>query len=195
MLSGKCRYCSKAISWLYPFIELLTATSLLALYQTVKFLYFPAYLIFFSALIVTIRSDIQSMLISRYVTIFLIPVGIILSATGLLPISRAQSVLGALLAYLFLSGLAFVFYYLTGKRGMGEGDFELLAFIGAFLGTFGAWITLFLASIFGSIFGILFITITRANRSAKIPFGPFLALAAMAYVFLQDFAEKIINIT
>lgn len=187
MLKGRCRRCDHSISWLYPFIELLTATVLTFLYATINLHYFPAYFIFFSALIVTIRSDIQSMLISRFVTLFLIPLGIIFSFFGFLPISGSESIFGALSSFLFLYGLARTFYLLTGKEGMGEGDFELLAFIGAFVGFFGSLIILFCASIIGSFFGLVYILIAHAHRSAKIPFGPFLALAAIAYVFFQDF--------
>jgi leader peptidase (prepilin peptidase)/N-methyltransferase len=147
--------------------------------------YVPAYFILFSALIVTIRSDIETMLISQYMTIFIIPVGIACSYTKLLPISVWQSLSGALFGYLFLWTIAQLFLWATGKKGMGEGDFELLALIGAFLGISGAWYSLMIGSIAGSLAGIFMIRLHKATRNTKIPFGPFLALAAIAITLYQ----------
>lgn len=157
-----------------------------ALYLHVQADYFIPYFIFFSALIVTIRSDLETMLISRYVTLFLIPVGIAFSLMHLLPISPQESVMGALLGYLFLWAIAQLFLRITGKEGMGQGDMELLAFIGSFTGVIGCWISLLLASIIGSLIGFCYIIFCKAGRSVKIPFGPFLALGAMIFVLFQQ---------
>ena len=186
LLCGQCRTCKKPISWLYPAIELLTTILLTALYLYVPLNYFFAYFIFFSALIVTIRSDIETMLISRFVTIFLIPFGLLFSAFGLLPITILDSICGALLGYFFLLIMSKIFFWIKGKEGMGQGDLELLAFIGSFIGIAGCWMSLLLGSIMGSIVGLTYIVIFKAGRSAKIPFGPFLASGALIYVFLQE---------
>src|SRR2546428_8423420 len=77
MLKGKCRACRQPISGLYPFIELFTTMSMLLLYYLVDFEYFIAYFLFFSALIITIRTDLETMLISRWVTLVLVPFGLI----------------------------------------------------------------------------------------------------------------------
>ena len=91
ILCGKCRYCKNPISWLYPFIELITLIAMLALLNSVDSHYWPAYFIFFSALIVTIRSDFESMLISRFATIFLIPLGFLFAYSGIFTnFTRAQ---------------------------------------------------------------------------------------------------------
>jgi len=152
--------------------------------------YFPgryhlAYFVFFSALIVSIRSDLETMLISRYVTVFLIPLGLLFTATGLLPISIESSMAGTLLGYGSLYIASKSFFWITGKEGIGQGDLELLAFIGSFVGLAGCWVTLFMAAVIGSIFGVMYITLSGKNREVRIPFGPFLALSAMLYVLFQ----------
>lgn len=185
ILRGACRYCKKSISWLYPFIELITLISMLALFAKIDSGYWFAYFIFFSALIITIRSDLESMLISRFVTIFLIPVGYFCALMGLLPISLSHSILGSIIGYLVLLGAAQLFYWVTKKPGMGQGDLELLAFIGAFIGPWGCWITLILASTIGALLGMGYILISRKKSSIKIPFGPFLAAGAIFFVLYQ----------
>src|SRR5205085_7679082 len=86
LLVGKCRYCKKTISWLYPFVEIMTVVLLSYAYWYFSYRYFFAYFIFISALIVTIRSDIETMLISRYVTLFLVPIAFIFSWLNMIPI-------------------------------------------------------------------------------------------------------------
>ena len=192
VLRGSCRFCHRPISALYPFIELITTVVMITLYLTIPHLYFFPYFIFFSALITTIRSDIETMLISRYVTIFLIPLGILLSALGLLPISPLDSVAGALLGFFFLYTMSKLFLVFAGKQGMGQGDLELLAFIGSFLGAVGCWIALLIASVLGSLIGVGYMAITRSSSSTKIPFGPFLAFGAMLYVLAQDYLAPLL---
>lgn len=193
LLSAKCRTCKKKISTLYTFIELLTATSLGALYYFEP-TYFPAYALFFSALIVTIRTDLEYMLISRVVTLGLIPFGWILSYMQLLPISFTQSIVGSFVGFFTLFLMAHLFYFITKKQGIGEGDFDLLALIGAFIGVKGVFFTLLIGSWIGTICSIAYIIIARKNMQLKIPFGPFLAFGAMSYVLWHDTIEQLITL-
>jgi leader peptidase (prepilin peptidase)/N-methyltransferase len=186
ILRGHCRYCNARISPLYPFIELLTIIIMSLLYTTVPLCYFPAYFIFFSALIVTIRSDLETMLISRFVTLFLIPIGIGAAILGYLPITPIDSILGTFVSAGFLYVVSWLFLKLTGKQGIGQGDVELLAFIGSFTGIVGSWLALCIGSVLGSLIGISYIVLTRAKKDTKIPFGPFLALGAIIYVLAQE---------
>jgi leader peptidase (prepilin peptidase)/N-methyltransferase len=190
-LKRKCRHCDKPISWLYPFVEILTAVVMTALFLNAQPMYIPAYFIFFSALIVTIRSDIETMLISRYVTVFLIPVGILGSYLELLPISATESITSAILGGSILWLIGQLFYLFTNKVGLGQGDVDLLAFIGSFIGLLGIWFTVMIASILGSIFGLTFMFYTGTQESVRIPFGPFLAISAIGYVL---WAQNIIPI-
>jgi len=149
--------------------------------------YFPAYFIFLSALLVTIRSDFETMLISRFVTVFLLPLGTFFSFCHLLPISPLDIMIGALVGYFSLYSLSYAFLRITGMEGIGEGDFELLAFIGAFLGVVGCWITLVMSSSLGSILSLGYLLAMPQSKRLhlKIPFGPFLATSAIIYVFFQ----------
>lgn len=185
LLQGKCRQCRGAISALYPFIEILTPLIMIPLILWTPLRYIPAYFLFFSALIVTIRSDIEHLLISRFVTLFLIPVGLLLSSVNALPITFLDSLIGALLGYGFLLAIASLFRWITKKDGMGQGDLELLAFIGSFTGIIGCWMSLLIGSILGTLYGLLCTPLSK-KTSVKIPFGPFLSFGAISYVLWQQ---------
>lgn len=126
------------------------------------------------------------MLISRYASLLLIPFGWVLSAIDWLPLTLFESVIGSILGFGILFFIAYIFARITGKQGMGQGDLELLAFIGAFTGPLGVWATLTLASVIGAVIGACYMAIFKQKRTIMIPFGPFLALAAMTYVLFQD---------
>ncbi|OGB97576.1 hypothetical protein A3F06_03530 [candidate division TM6 bacterium RIFCSPHIGHO2_12_FULL_36_22] len=185
-LRARCRRCAAPISFLYPLIELLTVIIFLGLIYKIPMEYLFGYGIFFAALIISIRTDLETMLISRFVTLCLIPIGFMLSLLGLLPIHFSQALLGTIFGYFILWGIAKMFYLLTGKHGMGEGDYDLLAFIGSFTGVVGVWLSLLLGSVVGSIVGILLIAWSgKKQMTQPIPFGPFLAGGAILYVLFQ----------
>ncbi len=184
MLQGRCRTCKGSISLLYPFIEILTAFLAVATYHTLDPQYWLGYGLFFSALIVVIRTDFETMLISRYTTWCMIPIGILLSWIGALPLTLHQSILGACFGYGILWIIARVFYALRSIEGLGEGDLDLLAMIGSFTGIMGAWTSLSVGSFFGSIIGLTVLALTK-DRSRAIPFGPWLSLGALLYVFAR----------
>ncbi len=123
----------------------------------------------------------QYMLISRFVTVYLLPIPLALSTIGYLPITPHQVMFGALSGYLILSAVSYIFAHFMQKQGMGQGDIDLLSFIGAFLGFGGWWISLLIASCMGSVIGMLYLLVTKQGKQTKIPFGPFLALGAMVY--------------
>lgn len=191
-LRARCRTCQAPISALYPFIELLTAVVGTLLISFISPLYWPAYGIFFSALIILIRIDIETMLISRYTTLFLIPFAWLASFTGYLPISFTQSLLGTFVGYFILWSVAKLFYILRNKEGMGEGDFELLATIGAFTGPLGAWLVVVIASMLGTLLGIYTLIKHKSGLETRIPFGPALALATFIYIFAQKYILLIV---
>ena len=193
-LAGKCRNCKKSISFLYPFIEIFTTVILLLLYIYIPHHYFLAYFIFFSALIVTIRSDLETMLISRFMTMYLAPLGFFFSAYHMLPLSIIESICGAIFGYFFLQIINVIFKYLRNIDGIGEGDFDLLLFIGSFTGIIGCWTSITLGSLIGTLYGITsLISITSNDKNTqslhatKIPFGPFLAYGAIVFVFIQKY--------
>lgn len=185
-LRGSCRYCQQTISHLYPFIEFLTVLIGVLLITHISSDYWLAYATFFSALLVTIRTDLEHMLISQYMTLYLIPLNIFLSYFDLLPLSAYESIAGALIGYGFLYGLSYLFHAVTGKDGIGEGDFDLLAYIGSCVGIIGCWLSLTIGSLLGSIIGIAYLFFTKQTHATRIPFGPFLAAGAIIYVLFQD---------
>jgi leader peptidase (prepilin peptidase)/N-methyltransferase len=171
-----------SISFLYPFIELLTATMLIALFIYVPEQYFFAYALFFSALIVVIRSDLESMLISRFTSLYLVPLGWIFAYYNMIPLSFLQSFTYSIGSFLFLSTTSWLFFTITHKQGLGQGDTDLFALIGSFTGVIGCWFTLLFASTIGSLFGIFYLLYTKQQINTRIPFGPFLSISAMIYV-------------
>lgn len=185
VLRGRCRRCKAPISYLYPFIELLTLIIMLAMITYLPAHYWPAYFVFFSALIVVIRTDLQAMLISRWTSLYLAPLGIVFAYYGLLPITVYGAMLGAATGYGILWLTRNIFYWLTKKEGLGQGDEELMACIGAFTGLLGWWFTLLIASLAGTVVGLVVALIRGNLRDIRLPFGPFLALGAiMSTLFL-----------
>jgi len=171
----------------YPFVELLTAVVVTALWYHIPQQYFFTYFLFISALLITVSSDLRTMLISRFVTLFLVPVGILASYFNLLPITVFDSIAGTLVGTLFLWSIARFFVLVRKKEGIGQGDIDLLAFIGAFLGVIGSWFALCIAACTGALVGMLYIAISRLNAGAThIPFGPFLAMGAIIVVFYYN---------
>lgn len=186
-LRGRCRSCSKPISWLYPFIEFLTVIIMTLGMITLDPAYWLGYGLFLSALIVSIRTDLETMLISRYVSLALVPAGIAFSFFSFLPLTALSSCIGALFGYGLMWSIRMIFKLLTGKIGIGQGDLDLMALIGAFTGVLGCWITLSIGSIVGALLGLIYLAMTKQSTARPLPFGPFLALSACLYVFAQSF--------
>lgn len=192
-LKAQCRKCKKKISWLYPFIEIFSALSLFFLVLKSPYQYIPAYFLFFSALIITIRTDLETMYISRLVSLWLIPFGLLFSYLNLLPLSFFESIFGAVSGYLTLYCVVKGYYLLTKKIGMGQGDLELLAFIGSFTGIFGWWLSLLIGSCLGTVVGLIIVAVKKTSfKTLKIPFGPFLACGAIMYVLYGHYLVSLI---
>lgn len=148
-------------------------------------IYFSAYYkfatqLFISALFVSCYTDLKTLLISRTVTLYLIPLIWLASYLNFIPISLPQSILGTICGYAFLWITAKIAYYFYKQEAIGLGDIELLAFIGSFLGPISAWNSLLYGSIIGSLSSLLYLFITKQNNTRlKIPFGLFLSLGAL----------------
>jgi len=183
ILQGKCRICNAKISYLYPFIEVFTGLSFLILFFTVPSNYWVGYGTLLSGLIITIRTDLETMLISRFATLFLIPLAFLYSFLQYIPITFYQSFLGTAFGYFILWIINRIFFALKKKQGIGEGDFELLAMIGSFTGISGVWFTLLFSSFSASIVGLLLIFLKKISKESMVPFGPFIALGAIMYIF------------
>jgi prepilin signal peptidase PulO-like enzyme (type II secretory pathway) len=147
--------------------------------------YWFGYTLFISALVVTIRTDFEKMLISRYLTWGLIPVGFLLSYAGLLPLTLFESIRGAVFGYGVLWAIAHIFYLVRNMEGMGEGDIDLLGMIGSFTGMIGSWTSLLLGSFLGIISCLAQMALSKRTHP-EIAFGPWLAAGALIYIFFQQ---------
>ncbi|KKP95713.1 MAG: Type 4 prepilin-like protein leader peptide-processing enzyme [candidate division TM6 bacterium GW2011_GWE2_36_25] len=182
-LGGRCRFCHHRISWLYPFIELAAVITFSCMILFVDSHYWLAYGLFFSVLLINTRTDLQEMVIPSATSLYLVPIGWICAFTKLIPLTPLQSIFGSFAGYLILFSIAKIFYFITKKDGLGEGDFDLLALVGAFTGINGVFASLFYGSIGGSIIGIFLMIFGNYSKNSKLPFGPFLALGALVHIF------------
>jgi leader peptidase (prepilin peptidase)/N-methyltransferase len=164
-------------------VEGLSAIMSLALYRTFGVgVELAVYFLFFSALLVIIFIDLDTYTIPDVITLPGIVIGV--TASFFLPrLSLWQSVLGLLVGGGVLLLIAEGYQRLRKREGMGGGDIKLLAMIGAFLGLPGVIYTLFASSLVGAVAGLLLMFRDKSGAGTRIPFGPFLALAAMSYVF------------
>ena len=184
VLQGKCKYCKHPFSPRYPIVEALTGLILLALY--IKFGYSITtifWFVFISVLIIISFIDIDYQIIPD---IFSLP-GIFIFATAPLfvpEISFMDSVLGIMLVGGSLYLIALTYYIFKKTEGMGGGDIKLLAMIGAAIGWKGVIVTIFIGSLAGTIAGIIIMISSRIiDIKLKIPFGPYLSIGAVIYIF------------
>lgn len=178
LLKGKCHHCSHPISIRYPLVELLTgALCFLVAYQF-GFSYFAIALLFFTfVLIAATFIDLDTMLLPDSLTLPLTWFGITLALLQISPVSLQDSVVGAIAGYLSLWSVYWLFKLVTGKEGMGYGDFKLLAALGAWFGWQYLPMIILLSSFVGVIFGIIQLRLKQQGIDKAFPFGPYLAIA------------------
>lgn len=180
---GKCLSCGAAISMQYPLIEAMTL--LLVLFITAHFglgitlLFSTIYIAFIIPLFVI---DTQHQLLPDVLTLSLLWLGLIANTQGVF-CTLQDAVFGAAIAYTLLWLVMKIFYIITGKQGMGHGDFKLFAALGAWFGVFMLPFILLFSSILGVICGLLYLYITKQSRHTPIPFGPFLCMAGFFSLF------------
>mgnify|MGYP003630766099 FL=1 len=177
MLRGKCAACGVRISLRYPAVEL--ATGLLTLSLATVFPASVALLgaiAFTWALIVLTMIDVDHKLLPDDITLPLLWLGLVFNVYGTF-VSLEEAVLGAILGYLLLWSVYWLFKLVTGKEGMGYGDFKLLAALGAWLGWQALPLIILLSSLVGAVCGIMLMIAKGRGREVPIPFGPYLAAA------------------
>lgn len=176
-LKGRCRKCGTRISLRYPAIELLTALASVSVAYyfgvTIQTLFA---VILTWALITLSFIDIDEQLLPDNITLPFLWLGILLNLFGIFTTLQA-SVIGAILGYGTLWTVYIVFKLVTGKEGMGHGDFKLLALLGAWFGWQVLPLIIVMSSLVGAVIGIAMIVIKSRDRTIPIPFGPYLAIA------------------
>ena len=183
MLRGKCKGCGAHISMRYPVVEALSG--MLSAYAAWHFgfgIAAGAALIMIWALIALTFIDFDTQLLPDAITLPLLWLGLILNINATFT-SLSNAVFGAVAGYLVLWSVYWLFKLLTGKEGMGYGDFKLLAAIGAWLGWTLLPLTILLSSLVGAVVGIALIVITKQGRNIPIPFGPYLAGGGLIALF------------
>jgi len=186
VLRGRCRTCHCVISWQYPLVEAaMAALSALVYYRFGLSFELFFYFLFCAALLVIIFIDIHHQIIPDRISL----PGIVLGFTGSFfndAVTWQQAGLGVLFGGGLLYAVAYGYFVLTKREGMGGGDIKLLAMIGAFLGWQSLLYVVFTSSLAGSLVGVAAMFKQKKGGQTRIPFGPFLALAALSYLFLQQ---------
>lgn len=185
-LRGRCAGCGQPISWRYPLVELLTGvlSVVIAWHFGVNMATLAA-LLFTWSLIALAFIDYDLQILPDAITLPLLWLGLLVNLFAILTPLRA-AVIGAMAGYLALWLVYQSFKLLTGKEGMGYGDFKLFAALGAWLGWQGLPLTILLASFLGAVIGLAFIVAFGRDRHLPIPFGPFLCFAGWIALLWGD---------
>ncbi len=183
VLGGKCNGCKAKISMRYPLIEALTGALIGAVAYQYGYTYSALFaFIFVFALVALTFIDFDTQLLPDDITLPLLWLGLIFNFNGGFT-DLKSAVLGAIFGYLILWSIYWLFKLVTGKEGMGYGDFKLLAAIGAWFGWSLLPAVILLSSVVGALIGIGLMIFKGKGRSTAIPFGPFLALGGIAALF------------
>ncbi|MGO2010252.1 MAG: prepilin peptidase [Pseudoalteromonas sp.] len=177
LLKGRCASCKHPITVRYPIIEVLTAILSLTVAYTFGATEQALLYIVITWFLVTLTFiDIDHMLLPDQLTLPLIWLALIAAVLGI-TIPPSDAIIGAACGYLSLWSVYWLFKLLTGKEGMGYGDFKLLAVFGALLGWQFLLMIILLSSVVGAIIGIALLSIQGKDKTTPIPFGPYLAIA------------------
>lgn len=176
-LKGKCYYCQQAINKRYPLVEVISAIlSLIIAYHFGLSVSVLFALIFTWALLILMWIDIEHRLLPDHITVSLLWLGLLINLNGVFT-DIFSAVVGAATGYVVLWLMAWIFQKITGKIGMGHGDFKLLAAFGAWFGWQLLPFILLIAAVSGTVMSLLLFSFKKQQRDTFIPFGPYLALA------------------
>jgi len=182
-LMGRCRQCKAFISRRYPLVEILMASLSLALFIRFGFqLQTILWMLFSGTLVILSFIDFDHKILPDVLTLPGIAVGWLVS---FLPggITWADSLIGLVAGGGSLYLVATVYARITGREGLGGGDIKLLAMIGAWMGWQSLPLIVLMSSLSGAVIGSVFILVGGKGARTQIPFGPFLSLGALSYLF------------
>ncbi|TVP13164.1 prepilin peptidase [Shewanella sp. KCT] len=190
MLGGKCAHCKTPISARYPVMEALTGLAVAYLaYRFGPTWQFVFATILTFGLVALTGIDLDEMLLPDQITLPLLWIGLLINLNATFA-SITDAVIGASAGYMSLWSVFWGFKVLTGKEGMGYGDFKLLAVFGAWFGWQLLPLIILLSSIVGALVGLLLIVNKKINSGNPIPFGPYIALAGWIAMI---WGENIVN--
>ena len=185
-LRGRCRHCKAPISIQYPLVELLTCVlSAVVVWRFGLTWAALAALLFTWTLIAAAGIDLRTQLLPDQLTLPLLWLGLLIALVPLFADARA-AIMGAAIGYLSLWCVYWLFKLLTGKEGMGYGDFKLLAALGAWMGAVALLPIILISSFIGAVVGVIALQLRGQDRSTPIPFGPFLAAAGWVWFVFGD---------
>ena len=187
VLLGRCRQCRARISPRYPLVEVIVGLLSVVLFIQYKpSLQYLFLFLFGAALVAVAFIDLDHKIIPDVISLPGILVGLAFSFFPSAGISPLDALIGAAggAAFLLLVGMAFE--KVTGREGMGGGDVKLLAMIGAWMGWKALPFIVLISSFTGAVIGGLSLVVSRQGMRSRIPFGPFLALGALLFLFFGD---------
>lgn len=185
-LRGKCAYCKANISIRYPLVEAITCV--VSVYVAWKFgftVQTAAALLFTWICICLTFIDLDHHLLPDQLTLLLLWLGLFFSIFNIFCDSH-DAILGAMIGYLIFAGTQWIFGTITGKTGMGQGDYKFLASLGAFLSWKMLPLIILFASLSGIIFALIQMAIKKDFKSVPLPFGPYLAIAGWVSLVWGD---------
>jgi leader peptidase (prepilin peptidase)/N-methyltransferase len=194
ILKGRCRGCKIRISPRYPLVELLCATL-----TAVAGLHFGVTIAAIAAILLTwflialVFIDADTYLLPDSITLPLLWLGLLFNLNNVF-VPLDQAVIGAVAGYLVLWSVYWIFKLITGKEGMGYGDFKLLAALGAWFGWQALPSVILLSSISGAVIGIALAILAKRGMGKPMPFGPYLGIAGwLTLIFGTTLQQMIFN--
>lgn len=185
-LRGKCSHCKVSISFQYPLVELAMALLSAALmYRYGLSVEFAGLFVFIAALLVIIVIDIHHQIIPDVISLPGIVLGFVFSFLSS-SLTWQSSLIGIVLGGGVLYSIALLYFLIRKIDGMGGGDIKLLAMIGAWLGWQSLPFVIFASSFSGTIVGLIAMGYQKKGGHTRIPFGPFLSIAALIYLFFSS---------
>ena len=185
-LGGKCAACKAPISVRYPIVEAITAFLWVLCGLQFGVSNALAGAMFLTAVLVVLTAiDLDHQLLPDSLTLPLVWIGLLLNIDNTF-VSLESAVLGAVFGYLCLWTVFWLFKIVTGKEGMGHGDFKLLAALGAWFGLAALPTIVLLSSVVGAVLGVALIVTGKQDRETPMPFGPFLAGAGLIHLFYPN---------
>lgn len=185
-LRGRCSNCQTPIPVRYPAVELLTAVlSVVVAWQFGYGMQSTMAILLTWSLVAMTFIDLDKMLLPDQLTLPMLWLGLLLSLNNTF-VSPVEAIIGAAAGYMSLWSVYWGFKLLTGKEGMGFGDFKLLGALGAWLGWHQLPVVILLSSLVGAIIGTAYLAMADKEKSQPIPFGPYLAIAGWISLLYGD---------